>query len=89
MQLSNLFVTAFALLASHVYAQTGSQGVDTGNKLCTGACLPKSSELSCSKPEWQAQLGCYMCCLDNDNAGGFADSLPDDILPDDIIGGDD
>lgn len=30
-----------------------------------------------------------MCCLDNDNSGGFADSLPDDILPDDIIGDDD
>lgn len=56
MQLSNLFVTAFALLASHVYAQTGSQGVDTGNKLCTGACLPKSSELPCSKPEVSTSL---------------------------------
>ncbi|BCR94135.1 uncharacterized protein AKAW2_11181A [Aspergillus luchuensis] len=89
MQLTGLFATAFALLASTAYAQTGSQGTDTGNKFCTGQCLPKSSDLPCSNPEWQASLGCYICCLDNDNAGGFADSLPDDILPDDIIGDDD
>lgn len=51
MQLSGLFATAFALLASTAYAQTGSQGTDTGNKFCTGQCLPKSSDLPCSKPE--------------------------------------
>lgn len=51
MQLTGLFATAFALLASTAYAQTGSKGTDTGNKFCTGQCLPKSSDLPCSKPE--------------------------------------
>lgn len=51
MQLTGLFATAFALLASTAYAQTGSQGTDTGNKFCTGQCLPKSSDLPCSNPE--------------------------------------
>ncbi|PYI02561.1 hypothetical protein BO78DRAFT_422488 [Aspergillus sclerotiicarbonarius CBS 121057] len=86
MQLSGVFVTAFALFASHIYAQSTPHGIDTGNELCIGQCLPEPSHLPCNRPKWQAQLGCYMCCLENDDAGDFADHMPEDIFDGDILG---
>ncbi|PWY92902.1 hypothetical protein BO70DRAFT_392275 [Aspergillus heteromorphus CBS 117.55] len=76
MQLSGLFVTAVALFASHIYAQSRPHGIDTGNELCTGECLPDPRHLPCSKPK--SKLGDISATL---GALGIMPLLPQCMCP--------
>ncbi|PTU20110.1 hypothetical protein P175DRAFT_0533085 [Aspergillus ochraceoroseus IBT 24754] len=86
--LSTLSVAAFAIctgVSSHVYASAAPDligkpgGIDTGDIACIGQCVKNPHVLGCENPQFQVQQGCYMCCYSDDDAGDFADHIPDDF----------
>ncbi|KAL4768405.1 hypothetical protein BDW60DRAFT_211069 [Aspergillus nidulans var. acristatus] len=42
-------------------------GIDTGNKICGGACVTDPNVLACKHIEFRPQLGCFECCLSDDD----------------------
>ncbi|KAL4754447.1 hypothetical protein BDW72DRAFT_127340 [Aspergillus terricola var. indicus] len=42
-------------------------GIDTGNKVCGGACVTNPNVLACKHIEFRPQLGCFVCCLSDDD----------------------
>ncbi|KAL3471681.1 hypothetical protein BJX99DRAFT_262993 [Aspergillus californicus] len=42
-------------------------GIDSGNTICTGACVPDPGLLSCDHIELRPQYGCFMCCISDDD----------------------
>ncbi|KAL4800029.1 hypothetical protein BDV19DRAFT_384867 [Aspergillus venezuelensis] len=80
---SALSVAIFTLLTSAVHAQQPDpeaynlkafghpEGIDIGNKVCTGACVTDRDLLGCAHVEFRPQLGCYICCLSDDDLDGL------------------
>ncbi|KAL4957980.1 hypothetical protein BDW69DRAFT_180071 [Aspergillus filifer] len=59
-------------------------GVDIGNKVCTGACVADPDLLGCAHVEFRPQLGCYICCLSDDDLDGLERTFqPLDVEGDD------
>ncbi|KAL4964694.1 uncharacterized protein BDV14DRAFT_200742 [Aspergillus stella-maris] len=82
-QISTLSIAIFTLLTSTVTAQQPDpeaynpkafgrpEGVDIGNKVCTGACVTDPDLLGCAHVEFRPQFGCYICCLSDDDLDGL------------------
>ncbi|KAL4917483.1 hypothetical protein BDW62DRAFT_183745 [Aspergillus aurantiobrunneus] len=92
MHFSTLSLGILALLAP-VYARPDdpshpeligkSEGVDSGNTLCSGACVSDPGTLSCQHAKFDAKYGCFMCCLSDDNL----DNLDESFIPLDGLDG--
>ncbi|KAL2866403.1 uncharacterized protein BJX67DRAFT_381925 [Aspergillus lucknowensis] len=74
------------LLASALLSLSGSattqaferpHGIDSGNTLCAGACVPDPALLTCSRIQFRPQYGCFMCCLSDDDL----DNLDETFTP--------
>ncbi|KAL5333426.1 hypothetical protein BJX70DRAFT_380957 [Aspergillus crustosus] len=84
MRLATLSMAFLALFAS-VYANEPyhpelfgkPHGVDSGNTLCTGACVSDPGALACEHIEFRPKYGCFMCCLSDDDL----DHLDEKIVP--------
>ncbi|KAL4934907.1 hypothetical protein BDV06DRAFT_144665 [Aspergillus oleicola] len=89
-------LTLLTLLTSAVYAQLPNpdaynpkafgrpDGIDSGNTVCTGACVSDPDLLGCEHVEFRPQFGCYICCLSDDDLDG----LDRTFAPLDVEGGD-
>ncbi|KAL4998144.1 hypothetical protein BDV10DRAFT_185565 [Aspergillus recurvatus] len=79
MHIQALSLSALTLLASvGVHAQMHRDpyiapafgrphGIDIGNKVCGGACVSDPNVLACKHIEFRSQLGCFECCLSDDD----------------------
>ncbi|KAL4874142.1 hypothetical protein BDV12DRAFT_192004 [Aspergillus spectabilis] len=88
MQFLTLSIT-LTLLTSSVYAEPQPNepyhpgliekphGIDSGNTLCTGACVSDPGLLACEHFEFRPKYGCFMCCISDDDL----DHLDEKFVP--------
>ncbi|KAL4901910.1 hypothetical protein BDW74DRAFT_181352 [Aspergillus multicolor] len=78
LSLSVLTLLASALVQAQVHkdpynAPTHGRphGVDIGNKFCGGQCVSNPKLLACPQIEYRPQLGCYECCISDEELDDF------------------
>ncbi|OGM46275.1 hypothetical protein ABOM_005313 [Aspergillus bombycis] len=74
------YISTLCLFATAICGQMleRSNGIDTGNTVCLGACVTSVHELRCETPTvpvFRPVKECFACCISDDNAGDWADHI--------------
>ncbi|PLB50432.1 hypothetical protein P170DRAFT_473988 [Aspergillus steynii IBT 23096] len=78
-------LAAFPGINDENYGIGKPHGIDKGNSICLGQCTPNPALLTCAKPVFKKDRGCFVCCFSDDDLDGFDKQIPEDPVGDGVL----